>query len=418
VPLKTWKQDVETLARAVTDPEQLFAELEKRHLQVWSAEIGKVLRALLQARGRDVIPYLLKHVDQLTQWGYGLGSKSRQQLIEDARRQGWWDLASALIRKSTNPQYNKEVQALLADRKQPDEVVFRHLASLAGPSFEWRWRRGAIEHYQPLTDVTAVALYRRFPELVHGPFRKHLGLTFWGAWKGFPDLISAAGKQEDAALLDYLASQVVLAGRSPYQARSAKRAEERLMKHYQSLRSQPVVFARRLATVLGHLPADALKRGYRTLLEHSELARLFFEESSTDLLADAQAVRDLLEAAAIHVQLLALRALGQDDARAGELAADNLDLLQATLLQAMSSRSRRLALRALANAATTLDHARLIAARARQALVLPAKGYPRDEVLALLASINQRWPQLRGAHEQPVIYRSKKRRPQWVGVSP
>jgi hypothetical protein len=417
VPAKTWEKDVEGLGRTVTDPQQLVAELERRHPgQAWGMGVGKGLFALLHARGRDVIPYVLKHVDELAQWGFS-SVKDRQRILEQARKQGWWDLTSAMVRKGDNGQYNKEVLALVNDHKQPDEVVFRRLAALSGPTFEWQWGRSAVEHYQPLKEATAVALYRCFPELVRGPFRKHLGFSFWG-WKGYPDLVSAARDDDDEALLGYLACQVLLAGRNPYHARNTKRAEERLLKHYQSLRSEPVVFARRLAAVLGHLPAQSLGRGYRGLLQHSALARLFFEEGCAGLLEEPRALRDLLEAAEIHVQLLALRALGQEDERARQLAADNLDLLQATLLQSMSSKSRRLAFRALANAATTLESARLIANKARQALVLPEKGYPRGQLLALLAGINRRWPALRGAQEQPVIYRSKKQRPQWAPSAP
>src|SRR5205085_2041032 len=123
-------------------------------------------------------------------------------------------------------------------------------------------------------------------------------------------------------------------------------------------------FARRVASVLGRLPAGSLGQSTKYLLEHNELARLFFQGALPALLEEPRAVRDLLEAPEIHAQLLALRALGQDDERARRLAAENLDLLQATLLRDLHRKSRLVALPALANAATTPDNARTILEKA------------------------------------------------------
>jgi hypothetical protein len=414
VPQKTWEKDVEALAREVTDPATLVQELEKRHpTQSWGMDLTKGLYALAQARGREVVPYLMKHLDSV--WTYSYYGAGRQgKLLEHARKQGWWDVWSVLVRKGDNDQYNKEVLALVEDRRQPEEVTFRRLALLSGASSQWNWGRFASEQIQYLKGPTALALYERFPDLVHGPFRKHLGLNPWGSDDGLAKLTTAALKKDDRVLIDFLASQAVLAGRYRYFHHRAGKSGERFLPYYERLRSDPVAFARRVASVLGQLPARSIGRLYRELLKNNQLARLFFEGSEPALLDEPRSVRDLLEAAEIQAQLLALRVLGQDDDRARRLAADNLDLLLPTLLRDLHRKSRLLALGALANAATTPENARAILAAARQAFDLPDRGFPKEQLLSFLADLYRRWPQLRRPTEQPVVYRTHKKRSPWA----
>jgi hypothetical protein len=80
----------------------------------------------------------------------------------------------------------------------------------------------------------------------------------------------------------------------------------------------------------------------------------------------------------------------------------------------MHRKSRLVALRAVANAATTPDNARKILARAKQALDLSDKGYPKEHLFSLLAELCQRWPELRGPKEQPIVYRGKTKKKQWA----
>ena len=413
VPQKTWEEDIESLAQTVKEPERLLQELEKRHpVQNWDLDLNNGFYTLATRLGREVVPYLMKHLDSL--WAYGYFGRDKQnKLLELARAEGWWDIWSVLVRKSDNNQYNAEVLALVKDRKQPEEVVFRRLVMLSGASSEWNWGRFAWQQIQFLQDKTAVALYERFPELVHGPFRKHLLPGFWGA-DGLPKLTEVALKKDDAVVIDHLAGQVVLRGRYAFQAENIKKVGGQLLKYYDKLRAEPVAFARRVASVLGQIPAYSIGRGYQELIANNELARLLFVESPSALLRDPRSLRDLLEGAEIQVQMLALRVLAQDDERARDLAAANLDLLQATLLRDMHRKSRLVALQALANAATPLDNARKIVARAKQALDLPDKGYPKEHLFSLLAELCQRWPELRGPKEQPIVYQGKTKKKQWA----
>src|SRR5262249_9983950 len=143
------------------------------------------------------------------------GDSRQNKLQEYARQHGWWDIWSVLVRKGDNNVYNKEVLALIEDRRQPEELLFRRLAMLSGASNEWNWGRFAWEHVQYLKDKAALALYQRFPELAHGPFRKHLALSGWGA-DGLPRFTALVLNKDDQPLIDHLASQAVLAGRYLY----------------------------------------------------------------------------------------------------------------------------------------------------------------------------------------------------------
>jgi hypothetical protein len=117
------------------------------------------------------------------------------------------------------------------------------------------------------------------------------------------------------------------------------------------------------------------------------------------------AVCDLIEGSEVHVQALAYRVLGQDDDRARSLAVELLDILLGTLLRPLHRKTRLAALRALANAARADGTAAArVLRRAREALRLPDKKYPKEELLRLVGQILHERPELRGPRERPVIY--------------
>jgi hypothetical protein len=102
---------------------------------------------------------------------------------------------------------------------------------------------------------------------------------------------------------------------------------------------------------------------------------------------------------------LAYRALGLNDDRAREQAAHHLPLLLGTLLRPLQRGTRTLAFGALANAANSIETARMILDRAKDALNLPDTRYPKEKLLGLIAQLLHRWPELRAPREQPVIYK-------------
>jgi hypothetical protein len=163
-------------------------------------------------------------------------------------------------------------------------------------------------------------------------------------------------------------------------------------------------FGRRAASVLGRIPAFAIWRHTR-LIKRNRLARLLFERSTETYLDDPQALADLVEASEIHVMELAYRALALDDPRAREQAVRHLPLLLGTLLRPLHRRTRQAAFGALANAATTSPQAAsAILKRAREALALPDRKYPKEKLVALIGRLLHAWPELRSVREQPVIY--------------
>ena len=86
-------------------------------------------------------------------------------------------------------------------------------------------------------------------------------------------------------------------------------------------------------------------------------------------------------------------------------AVRNADHLAAYLLDEAKRATRIEAFKALAIAA---DHSEIVAQdvvfRAREALDLRHKAYPRDRLIELIGRVLHRWPSLRGPTEQPVVY--------------
>jgi hypothetical protein len=104
--------------------------------------------------------------------------------------------------------------------------------------------------------------------------------------------------------------------------------------------------------------------------------------------------------------MLAYRVLALPDPRARALAAENVDILIGTLLRPLHRRTRMAAFEALANAAAADEAlARSIHTRAREALKLPDKKYPKPELIGLIARILAAHPALAAEAERPLIYR-------------
>jgi hypothetical protein len=104
--------------------------------------------------------------------------------------------------------------------------------------------------------------------------------------------------------------------------------------------------------------------------------------------------------------VLAYRVLALPDARAQTLAAANVDILLGTLLRPLHRRTRLAAFDALVNAARgDAAVAARIHARAREALKLPDKRYPKAELIGLIAGVLAARPEHASDAEQPVIYR-------------
>src|SRR5262249_4152053 len=129
--------------------------------------------------GRDVFPYLMRHLNQV--WGSWFTRGRYGKMADYAREQGWWDLWSALIRTCSAPkEFNREMQKLLAEHNLAESAVVERLLALAGASREWNWPGLGIATVHQLEEDVALRLYQRFPQLLRGPFRLHVQANLWG----------------------------------------------------------------------------------------------------------------------------------------------------------------------------------------------------------------------------------------------
>ncbi|MFG0332451.1 MAG: gliding motility protein [Maioricimonas sp. JB049] len=400
VDQKTWTRDVLALADEITDAQALCAELERRHPQRWSLDKGTAFFKLVEKRGRDVFPYIQKHLSSVYRSWWG-GRDGYTKLVRLSAKKQWWDLWSALVRScARRDEYNKEVARLLDDSELSDTHRQERLLMLTGVSREWNFGPFSMARVQQLDDATALALYAKYPDLLRGPFRMSVSA---GWYQTFPKLSEEVIKAEDETLIDFFASRLVTRAVSYGWGQEMVDLAERYSRYYETFRDDDREFARRATNVLGQVPAFAIWN-FNELTRTNRLARMFYARSPVKYLAYPQGIRDLLEAPQIHAQAVAFRTLGLDDARARQLAAENIDLLQATLLRPLHRATRALAFRALANAAVDLETADRVHRQCREAMYLPDKRYPKEQLVGLIGRLLHAWPELRAETEQPVIY--------------
>lgn len=406
VPQKRWAADAVALCRSVSDSSLLLAELEKMY-PLSTQDLGAGMAGILETRGRDVVPFVMRHMSSVFTGWLGRGEFGR--VLKIASANGWWDLWSCAVRTcATEADYNKELKQLLGNRAVPESEVRNRLLALAGVSREWNFSGFGIATIHNLDEGNSLALYDRFPDLLRGPFKLHLQ----DRWSKFPrtkliDRLIGGSAVADEEVLDFLASRYIT-NSVDFESKKMVPEVEQLAECYLALRENPrtaATFARRAAAVLGQIPAFAIPN-YPSLIRGNGLARLLFERSLGSYLADERAVADLVEASEIHVMAMAYRILSLDDGRAQKCAVQHLPLLLGTLLRPMQRATRMAAFGALLNAAATSAEAgRTILGKAREALALPDKKYPKEELAGLIGKVIYRWPELRGTKEVPMVYR-------------
>jgi hypothetical protein len=407
VPIKQWQTDVLRLAGEIQNAEQLCDELSRRHPVGYGLKLGDALVKLLEARGRDVMPYVRSKLKDVVGGWYGDNAKP---FVKIAEQRGWWDLWAATIRADRNDKrFNAAVARLIHEEEQLSEGDrLGRLQALAGVSREWNWSGFGFVQVHGLKDEIAEPLYRRYPDLIHGAYKPNVTPTWW---QGYPRLLAAAQEADDEELVDLLASRYATQVRYEH-AYYAKKEQDRIMRtadslgdHYQAIRDRDTAeFARRAANVLTRIPAYAI-HSYDQLLKSNKLARLLFVRSFEAYLAVPAATRDLVEGSEVHVQMLAYRVLSQNDDRARQMAVETLDILIGTLLRPLHRKTRMAAFGALLNAALTdTNAAAFVLQRAREATRLPDKKYPKEQLIGLIGQILHACPELRGKSEHPVVY--------------
>lgn len=400
---KLWRAEITRLAQSLTDPAQLDQALEQRHPAGSDIDLASALLELLEQRGREVMPYIRRHLSEVIGSWRGEGGKRFVQL---AKRRGWWDLWAEAVRGDRRPAlFNQEIDALLDDTTLSDERRQERLAALAGISREWNWPGLGVAQLHTLKESTALRLYAAYPEVLRGPFRANILPSYFVAR---PKMVAAARDAKDHELMDALASRYATLRENRWARAATTRNLEsagELANYYEAIRDHnPVEFARRAANCLTRIPAYAIY-DYRQLLKENPLARLLFVRSFAAYLELPEAVQDLVEGSDIHVQLLAYRILAQDEERARRQAVSQLDILLGTLLRPLHRKTRLPAFDALVNAAKADREAAVrVLNKARAALRLPDRRYPKEELIGLIGRVLHAQPSLRGELERPRIY--------------
>ena len=398
-----WASDVEEILENVTDPTELCAELDRRHLiGEDTALLPDDYLKLLEARGGDVMPYLLKHIPNTRTWAYV--APAWKKILSVAGDREWWHLWTTVVKSQSNASLFTESVQWLLDSDLPEWRVASLLAQIAGATYGWEeWQQPA-----PLTESTAIDLYERFPEFVRGPFGFHLVMrrTWDPATRGWEesrylDLAQRAVANDDHVVIDILAAKGVEQSGNLWQ-REPPTGLDWYVQYYASLGDD--AFAARAFGVLERLPefeflGRELRRG------KNDLYGIFFDEPRRyrSRVAD---VGDLLESANEDVRRLALQIVQNADHQAAVAAAEeNVGHLLAYLLNESTRATRIAAFDVLAMASERSEEiARRVVSRARAAFRLRRKDYPRDRLIELVGKVIHRWPSLRGAPEEPVIY--------------
>ena len=395
VSYEDWSRETAALCKTVREADALNDALEKRHPEGVLESLGLQFHKLLEARGRDVLPYVRKHLRHA--WGRRTGY---DELVTLARERGWVDVWAAIVVTCSTPErYNVALREVLDDARLDEAERVSQLLMLSGVSSEWNGIGWGLARVQQLSEQNALTLYKRYPQLLRQTFKAHVT----PAWReNHFELFELAWESGDQEMADYLASRY--ATRSHSSGKTKAGISDIVAERFAALKLDDAAFARRAANVLTLIPAYSIYN-YGHLVRENRLARLLFERSLKSFLEMPAAVRDLVEGGEIHVQQLAYRVLGLADPRAEEQARANLDILIGTLLRPLHRRTRLAAFGALANAASTLPSAQMVLARARETFALPDERYPKEQLVGLIGRILARYPELAGSTEHPVIYR-------------
>ncbi len=400
ISLAKWREQALALARSGLDGPALCEALRRSHPKDLWEDFGPVFVELLKLRGAELLPYVEGHLRDVAARGWL--RDSALALADLAQARGWVDFRIAvLVACARPPAWNAGLLACLNDPGLSEPERRRRLALFSGVSREWNGLGWGLAQVQQLEEPVALRLYESQPELLRSQFKAHLT----PAWDvSYLSLFERAWAQGDEELCDHLAARYATRGQWGRADAKEQAPAERVADLLSALKLEPAAFARRAAAILTRIPAYAIPN-YANLMRQNRLARLLFERSAAEFLADAGAVRELVEASEIHVQRLAYRVLGLRDDAARAQAADALDILLGTLLRPLHRDTRRQAFTALKNAAHAEPGARRVLARAREAFALPDRRYPKEGLLDLVAHILHRHPGLALEGETPTVYR-------------
>ncbi len=405
VPMAKWERDAVELCGQIKEPKALMDRLRRTEPTGPGVDLKHGLMKILQARGKDVLPYVVKSVHD---GGRGWQGRHQAPYLEAAKTNKWWELWAETTRVPGNDaEFCEQVDWVLMNPGVPalaKRVLLGMLANVGADA-----GRVGLGLPKPVTmyDKTALTMYKMFPEILRGPLRGTLNYNAPGTHKGYTTLITELGAKQDWVLLDYLAGQMMVLYVAPGGKNLSVKARDdlaRLRGYYKALKEKdPKSFALRSVGIL-----SLLKSGDFVGKLENPLSRMFFTRSTAALLSEPQLLVDMAESSNDAVRRLAFRALATNDPVAQRAGVKCLDALLGVLLTPMNMQMRRDGLAALANAGESdLEAAKLILPRAIDALDIADRRYPREGLLGLIGRVAGAWPELSGQAGSATVFRRK-----------
>lgn len=348
---KEWKK---SLKRLLADPpaaEEITAELSKRHPRYgWSYDASIVAR-FLRRYGVDILPYLEEHL-------YWVSHRARDKFLQALRtikdENIYWRL---FFKLATNEIWQEQIR-LAIQQSQSAAELYSLLQRRTPPSdVSIRWQRWWID------DSIAVALYKRDPQLFRPFIESYLNQQGYTRDRG-TDLFTAAEANNDQELLNFLsftylrqASNLAWRQQTRWYRANEKDSErlkqlcDLLVARFDRLYAQsPKTYVRHVADTLSRYRAFEVWN-FSVQIQHNHAFAYIFHRHREAWRNSAAGMRELLESTNIFIQILGLEILGEGGRAAAERVVENRLVLRALLLSRARKETKRLALKALEQAA-------------------------------------------------------------------
>jgi hypothetical protein len=341
---REWQAEMRRLLASDTPPEQIVAELTKRHPDnLWSVNTG-IIADFVEKYGYAALPYVEEHLTWVTR-------HAAPKLLKRIKKLGderlYWPI---FFKAGDSKQWNEALRELLT-QPTADAAFAQQLAVRTPPP--QRWRGWTLER-----DV-ALALYRRDARL-YAPFLERF------ADDSYADaLFEEATAAHDEDFLDFLSLPLLREVASwldmAYPTESTQRWRKPDMKFQDKVQraglmlttrfdrlvaESPALYVRHTAAMLSRVDAFEIWSFKRNVTLNPALAYLHTQHREA-WLAQPEALRELLESPNIYVQIIGLVKLGDSGADAAERTLENLPILRAILLGRAHLNTKKLALRAL-----------------------------------------------------------------------
>ncbi|MBA3534893.1 MAG: hypothetical protein H0T73_23530 [Ardenticatenales bacterium] len=343
-----WAEEINQLLAIQVPPEQIVAELEKRHPSYDRFKQPELVRELIQRYGTSLLPYVQAHL----RWLAGGQEERFLQVIHDLGDETlYWQMFFTV---GTSDMWNKVLRVLLKELLERD--AFFNLIEQRFPRQDrvvQRWQRWQLNR-----DV-ALALYQRDPHRAAPLLKPYLH----GA---DPALFRAAEEQQDEEFLDFLTLHFMghlssLLYRAYPFSHWSQQADLKARREIEEVgqivtarldrlyTESPEGYVRHAGYILGQVGAYGIwnPKGNR---EHNPIFIYLMTQHPEAWQHSPAAIQELMESPNIYIQRLALDILGQGSAASAQRVAENLTVFRTLLLNKTRRNSKKKALHCLEEA--------------------------------------------------------------------